>query len=310
MGYYDAFGEYRDEEFVPTEPVVAEDNVDTGSGEYDDLIDYDFLDETFDEIDRNYKRQEELDYAEELKKKELYRKAPLKYDSNGELINDTNTIIRAKELGNTVSAAADWLLEASENLYDAGQGEWLNNAQFTANVQGKEVDMRNKDIVGARETSLEELKNQFWNAEENPNADKGIYALRKKVGTDENGEPVGVVSALDIFKIIGQSLEAEEEIAISGLNEDTVIYYNRIKEKLCQVIDKFRETLNITNIRAHVKEKKSVYSLNLIMNTSEGNVVLSRESGDLKQVIDWISSDLERILSKKKEMREEKYRGR
>ena len=52
-------------------------------------------------------------------------------------------------------------------------------------------------------------------------AEKEISSL---LVVDDNDRPAGVIVAMDIFKLVKRMMEAEEEIAISGLNEDTIIY--------------------------------------------------------------------------------------
>lgn len=129
----------------------------------------------------------ELDRAAELKKKELFRKGKLEYEDNGELIHDSNAMIRAKEVANAGLSAVDWALEATQNIGDFGQGDWLNNSQFKAENQGREYNMGNKDFVAARDTNLDDMILQYQNAEDNPNADKGIYTLRKFDGFNPDG---------------------------------------------------------------------------------------------------------------------------
>jgi len=125
--------------------------------------------------------------AAELKKKELFRKGKLLYEDNGELANDSNAVIRAKEAANTGIDALDWVLEATENIADYGQGDWLNNSKFKATINGKQYNMDNKDIIGARETTLQDLIQQYQLAENNPNSEYGIYTLRKFDGYNPDG---------------------------------------------------------------------------------------------------------------------------
>lgn len=122
-------------------------------------------------------------------------------------------------------------------------------------------------------------------------------------------KPAGVVSAVDVFKLINKLAEVREEISISGLNEDTIIHYNNIKEKIQHVTDKFSESLKISDIRVHVKEKKSVYQMKVTLSTFRGLAAVSRESGSLKQTTDWVAAELNRVLERYKGMKRMKARG-
>ncbi len=123
-------------------------------------------------------------------------------------------------------------------------------------------------------------------------------------------KPVGVVSAVDVFKLIGKMAEQpEEEIEISGLTEETIIHYNNIKDKIQHVTDKFGSSLGIRRVRVHVKEKKSIYIMKVTLETMRGLVAVSRESGSLKQTTDWVAAELNRVLEKKKSMKKIKARG-
>ena len=164
---------------------AAAQDIFSGANSYDPINDNSFDYGLFDtqNAEEEIKRLE----AADLKKKELFRKGKLEYEDNGELLNDSNAVIRAKEAANALSSGADWLLEASENAIDFGQGKWLNNAKFDANVEGKKVSMDNKDIIGARDTTLADMIAEYKTAENNPNADKGIYTLRKFDGYNPDG---------------------------------------------------------------------------------------------------------------------------
>ncbi|MCD6435549.1 MAG: hypothetical protein J7L15_04105, partial [Clostridiales bacterium] len=119
-------------------------------------------------------KSEKLERAAELKRKRMYRKGDLKYDSDGQLIHDSNTMIRAKEVANAGIRGVDWLLEASENVVDFGQGDAIDHyTGFKAENQGREYSMNNKDFISARDTTTNQLIKDYHNAEHNPNADKG-----------------------------------------------------------------------------------------------------------------------------------------
>lgn len=164
---------------------------DIGSIGDSDLLGYSSSnDEDLESNFRNiYEKQANLERAAELKRNELSRKTDksLEYDSDGELETDSDIEIRAKEAVNAVSSGLDWFLESTENVLDVGQGDWMNRAKVDAVIDGKTYNMSNKDIISARNTTLDQLIQQYQDAEDNPNADKAIYTLRKFDGYNSDG---------------------------------------------------------------------------------------------------------------------------
>ena len=129
-----------------------------------------------------------LERSAELKRKRMYRQDELQYNDDGTLINDSNSMIRAKTAANATIKGIDWLLEASENAVDFGQGDWISHyTGFKAENQGRTYDMGNKDFIAARNTTTDQLIADYQNATHNPNADKGVYTLKKFDGYDDAG---------------------------------------------------------------------------------------------------------------------------
>jgi len=209
MGYTDLNGNVildSDLESIDTGTSNLNENSNTGSDLFSQL-EQDIRNQEL-ELLSNFKRKD-LDRAAELKQKELYRKTgkPLQYNFDGTLETDSNAEIRAKEVANTAIRGADWLLEATENIVDVGQGDWLDNARIDAVIGGKDYNMSNKDIIAARNTTLEKLVQEYNDAKYDPNADKAIYTLRKFDGYDELGNPkylykhgLAEVSAADRYR--------------------------------------------------------------------------------------------------------------
>jgi len=150
----------------------------------------------------------EIERAKELKSGEIYRKTDnLHKNSDGSLESDSSVALSAKGAYNAAVGAVDWVLEASENLLDVGQGDWLDNASMKAIRDGKEHSMSNKDFGAAENTTLEALVREYQNAEYDPMADKAIYTLRRFDGFNEDGSSkyiykhgMAEVSAADRYK--------------------------------------------------------------------------------------------------------------
>jgi CBS domain-containing protein len=121
--------------------------------------------------------------------------------------------------------------------------------------------------------------------------------------------PVGILSALDIFKYLHDVLEERIMLQISGLDEENVRHYNDIQGKLGHVLDKFRKAFNIRDARVHVKEDKKTFHVNIHFSTDEGPVSLKGERATLKETVDELAVELDKVLNKKKEKRRVKPRA-
>jgi hypothetical protein len=140
------------------------------------------------QLDAQFDRRTKLARAAELKRKSIYRKADLKYEQDGTLINDSDSMLRAKEVANAGIHAVDWFLEATENVLDYGQGDWITHRDgFQAERNGRKYNMQNKDFIGAKGLTRQDLIDQYNNAEDNPDAEGGVYNLRKFDGYNDDG---------------------------------------------------------------------------------------------------------------------------
>jgi len=118
-----------------------------------------------------------------------------------------------------------------------------------------------------------------------------------------NGKPVGVISALDIFKRLQGMAEEKTEVMISGLDEDHKMFYQNIKESFLGITNKFSKGMEVTKISVHIKEKKSMFTMNVHVETDMGTVSLSSEKHSIKELVNELCAELDKVLIKKKEMR-------
>jgi CBS domain-containing protein/ribosome-associated translation inhibitor RaiA len=119
--------------------------------------------------------------------------------------------------------------------------------------------------------------------------------------------PVGVLSALDVFKIILDMAEEGMQIQISGLGQEDMQQYSHIKEKFTHVLEKF-SGFNVRNVSVHIKEGKSTYQVSVYFDTDHGHISLKEERAELRETIDEIASEIANVLRKKKELRKMKPR--
>ena len=163
-------------------------------------------------------------------------------------------------------------------------------------------DMRISDFLRPDITTIE----QGANLEEA--VDKMVKNQVSAVIVTTNKKPAGVLSALDIFKKLQENSQTSIEITISGLNEENRGEYTHIKEKIGHVLDKFSRSFNIRNVSVHVKEQKSTCVVSVYLETDEGHTSLKEERKSLKETVDELAAELNRILGKKKELRQLKPR--
>jgi len=140
-------------------------------------------------------------------------------------------------------------------------------------------------------------------------------AVRKMIGKQvshvivvSGKKPVGVVSALDVFRKVQELAEAGPGIAISGLREENRMYRERINEKMGHVLEKFGKSFSIRNVSVHVKEGKSIFVMNVYFEMEKGHVSIKEEGKTLKETIDKVAGELSSILRKKKELKNPKPR--
>jgi len=116
------------------------------------------------------------------------------------------------------------------------------------------------------------------------------------------GTVKGVLSATDIFKWVLKLSSAEQELVISGLDEDDMKNYVDIKSAIFDVMNKFKKSFSMTNINMRFKKGKSVYNAQLHLVLDNVQVSLSAEEYTLKSVVDVLAKELHNVLVKKKSM--------
>jgi predicted transcriptional regulator/ribosome-associated translation inhibitor RaiA len=121
-------------------------------------------------------------------------------------------------------------------------------------------------------------------------------------------KPVGVISALDVFRKVQEEAQKGMPMQISGLGEDDMDQYDHIRERIGRSVEKFGKTFSIRNLSVHVKKGKSAYCINVYFDLEKGHVSVREEMKGLKETIDKVAGEITKILRKKKEMRKMKPR--
>ncbi len=126
----------------------------------------------------------------------------------------------------------------------------------------------------------------------------------------DNKKPAGILSALDVFRLIQDAAKPKQMITISGLSENSKQYYKPIEEKIAHSLARFSKSFSVKNASVHVKENKSTFMINLLVETESGRVAIKHERPDLKVAIDEVAAELSEQLRKMKEKRNPKARAR
>ncbi len=127
--------------------------------------------------------------------------------------------------------------------------------------------------------------------------------IRKSVSSVivlSGSKPLGVLSALDIFKFIKEAAGERMQIGISGLKDDNRRFYNDINESVSKVVERFGESFGIRRVNVHVKEGKSVYSVKIHVEGNRENFSTSTEGPSMRETVDMAVSELRKVLARKK----------
>ncbi|MFH1784897.1 MAG: CBS domain-containing protein [Candidatus Micrarchaeota archaeon] len=183
------------------------------------------------------------------------------------------------------------------NLFVTGRKDIRNQ---TINVDNMKIsEFLRPDIVLVEEqTTLEQAVRKM------------ILKQVSSVIVVAEGKPVGVLSAIDIFKTIQDLSKKGIQINISGLNEDSRNQYSHIEQKISHVLEKFRKTFNIRNCNVHVKEGKSAFVVNLNFDTDNGHRSMKSEGEFLKECIDDVAGEANTVLRKEREKKKPKIKRR
>ncbi len=130
--------------------------------------------------------------------------------------------------------------------------------------------------------------------------------IRKSVSSIvvlDGKKPAGVLSALDIFKIIKEAAKQKTLVEISGLNEETIMYRDLIRESMEKIAERFVDSYGIRRMRVHLKKGKSVYTVNILLEGEWENVTVRTEGPSVKDTINMAVAELKKRLSREKHVK-------
>ncbi len=118
--------------------------------------------------------------------------------------------------------------------------------------------------------------------------------------------PKGILSALDIFKLILREMKKRESITISGLNEDTSIYYTEIESKMNKILEKIKPIFKFPKPKLHVKKGKSVFQLTFQIKLNNKPYSIKAKDYKMNLALKKLEKEIKKIISKLKTQKNNK----
>jgi len=198
-------------------------------------------------------------------------------------------------------------LMVTRNGKPVGVFSSLDFAAFA--IKPKEATYMKRGVVTMKSIDDEEIS-RFYRPDitmipEDNSVKKAAQTMVEKqishviVVSKKDGKPIGVLSAVDIFKWIKEKSEEKIEIEISGHDEETRGLHNDIKNTVGKAAEKFRESYGITKINLHVKSTKSFYSVRLTVDGKE-RFVMTADGPTLEDAVNIVAAELKKVLGRKK----------
>ncbi|NYZ77411.1 CBS domain-containing protein [Candidatus Micrarchaeota archaeon] len=139
---------------------------------------------------------------------------------------------------------------------------------------------------------------------ENSSVEEAAAAMIRKsvssVVVMGGNKPAGVLSAIDIFKNVREAAKESLEIDISGLDDETIIYRDSIRQAIEKVADKFAVSFGVRRVGVHVKAGKSVYTVNILLEGDKENFSIRAEGPKISDTVNIAAAELGERLSRKK----------
>lgn len=229
---------------------------------------------------------------------DLIMNSPVYQIAEDESIGKLKKLLKEKNARRLVVTSKDAPIGVV-STFDIGPGTF-NPSLGSKDIRSNEIDldkMKIRDFLRPDITVVTESESISGAAK------KMIEKQVSSVIVTADGKPVGILSALDIFKKIQDMNEEKLQIHISGLSKEDKGEYSHIEEKIGSVIKKFQGSFNIRNISIHTKEGKSTVTVNVYFDTDNGHISLKGERATIKETIDELSDELDALLRKRKDQK-------
>lgn len=193
----------------------------------------------------------------------------------------------------------------------------ISTLDLTAYLREPKASDKKPVVIKGLEGSASEpiakfLRSDFVLIGEQTSVDEAVREMIQRnvssVVVTSKSTPIGVFSALDLFKKIKEDAQEKIDIRISGLEGENRELYQLIEKRFSAVVEKFSRSFNIRNVHVKAKENKKTFVVKLYLETDERHFSLSQERYDFKACIDEIAKELEMRLRKEKDKRKGKRR--
>ncbi|VVC03948.1 CBS domain protein [Candidatus Bilamarchaeum dharawalense] len=234
--------------------------------------------------------------------------SPVQTVDEKDSVGTVKRIMKESRLRRLVVTSNDSLI-GIVSAYDVGA--WSNRPNLFSTGR-KDIKHLQINVDGMRISEF--LRPDVALVEEGANVQAAVKKMVDKqvsaVIITSEGKPVGVLSALDIFKTVHEMTKDGIRINVAGLNDDNMNHYNHINDKIGHVLEKYIKTFNIRNCNVHVKEGKSSFDVNLNFDTDHGHLSMKSEGEFLKECIDEVAEEADIVLGKKREKVKPKIKRR
>jgi len=188
---------------------------------------------------------------------------------------------------------------------DYDLSSWTGSQNFGGGRKDTQISAEKFDVDGMPIKGF--LRPDITTIDQNESIENAVKRMIEKLVSSvivvAGSKPVGILSALDIFKKVQNMNQERTTIHVSGLNENNKFQFENIIEKIGRVVEKFGESFNIRNVGVHTKERKSTTTVNLYFDTDDGHVSLRSERATLKEAVDEIAEELDKVLRRRKDRR-------
>jgi predicted transcriptional regulator len=116
----------------------------------------------------------------------------------------------------------------------------------------------------------------------------------------QKDKAVGILAASDIFKLVKGMLTETVPVEISGLSEEDLIYYDRIKAAIVEALKKFSRSFSVGGVVVHVKKNKSVYEFSLHFTRNGQPMFFKCEEHSIGEALSLLSKELKTQFEKAK----------
>ncbi|MGV8176902.1 MAG: CBS domain-containing protein [Candidatus Bilamarchaeaceae archaeon] len=120
-----------------------------------------------------------------------------------------------------------------------------------------------------------------------------------------NRKPVGVLSAMDIFKMVGESMSRKPGPSIAGLSKDDMIHYDDIVKSVESSMSRFEKSFAVSVPSLHFKKGKSVYSVSMHFSADGKPQVVQAEEHTISECMQTLSTELRGMFEKMKSFKSE-----